>query len=383
MKRFVCLLLISLMMASSSTFAQQGKAREILYVGTYADRGSEGIYVLEFNRATGVLSEIQTVTDKQSPTFLEVHPNGKYLYAAYREGMTEGDENGTVTAFTIDPSSGKLTRLNEQSSAGQGPCHVSVDPKGRFVYVSNYGGGNLAVYPIQQDGSLGTATDIIRHAGSSVHPERQKKAYMHSMIPTKDGKFVYASDLGIDKIMIYAVDQKRGKLSPASKPFVENVPGSGPRHLALHPSGNYAFSLEELTSTVASFTVDPSTGALHPLEQVDMLPEDFEGSSSAADIHISPDGKFLYASNRGHDSLVIYAIDAGTGKLTYVGHESNRIAHPRNFCIDEKGEYIFVANRDNDNVVVFRRDQNTGKLNFTGQEAKVPAAVCIQQLFLK
>ncbi len=379
MKLFTSILFVCA--ALTASFAQQqGKSQEIIYVGTYSDRGSEGIYVFQFDRSKGALKQLQTVEDGKNPNFLAVHPQGKYLYAVYGEGSSEAYKKGSVAAYQVDPATGKLTLLNEQSSNGQGPCHVSVDPKGRFAYVSNYGSGSLAVYPIQQDGSLGKASDVVQHKGSSVNPDRQKEPHMHSIIPAKNGKFIYASDLGMDKVMVYAVDQKTGKLSAAS--HADNTPGAGPRHFALHPNGKFAFSLEELSSTINAFKVDKATGALTPLERVPMLPKDFEGKNSAADIHVSPDGKFLYASNRGHDSLVIYAVDPATGKLTLVGFEKTHGAHPRNFYIDKKGEYLFVANRDDDNVVEFRRDQASGKLTYV-REVKVPMAVCIKQLSLK
>lgn len=380
MKHFI--LFILLVLAGPLVVAQQAGAKEILYVGTFSERGSQGIYVLQFDRTTGKLTELQTVSGKESPSFLEVHPNGKYLYAVYREGMTKEDKNGTVIAYSIDQATGKLTKINEQSSEGSGPCHVSLDSKGRFAYVSNYGGGNLAVYPVNKDGSLDKPSDVVQHEGGSVNQNRQTAPHMHSIIPTRNGKFIYASDLGIDKIMIYKVNHKTGKLSAAQSPFIESTPGSGPRHFALHPGGNLAFSAEELSSTIASFKVNKSTGALKQVARVNMLPDDFNGNNSAADIHVSPDGKFVYASNRGHDSLVIYAIDPDSGKLTFAGHEGTRGEHPRNFCIDNKGAYIFVANRDNDNVVVFKRDTASGKLTYTGEEASIPAAVCIQQIKL-
>jgi 6-phosphogluconolactonase len=358
----------------------QRASKEILYVGTFSDRDSKGIYVVEFNRATGKLTELQTFPDKNSPSFLEVHPNGKFLYAVYREGINKESKFGTVAAFKVDQATGKISKINEQSSEGAGPCHVSVDPGGKFAFVSNYSGGNISVFPIQSDGSLGKASSVVQHKGSSVNPNRQKQPHMHSVVPSRKGGYIYASDLGIDKVMIYKVN-KSGELSPAKIPFVKNTPGSGPRHFTFDPKGNFAFSLEELTSTIASFKVDKASGGLIPLERVNALPEGSNISNTGADIHVSPDGKFLYASNRGHDSLVIFAI-AKNGKLTYVGHESTRGGHPRNFWIDKKGEYVFVVNRDNDNLVVFKRDQSSGKLSYTGEEARIPAAVCVKQLFL-
>ena len=366
----------------SGIMATQALAQDILYVGTYTDRGSQGIYVLEFDRATGTLSERQTVEDKESPSFLAVHPNGKYLYAVYREGNNANDKNGTVTAFAIEPTTGNLRKMNEQSSEGAGPCHVSVDPQGKLVYVSNYGGGNLAVYPIGEDGRLAKASAVIQHTGGSVNPDRQQEPHMHSMVPSEDGDVVYASDLGTDQIVRYQPDRSSGKLV-ARQPPVASTPGAGPRHFALHPSGAWAFSIEELSSTLAAYQVDKNTGNLSLVDRVTTLPQGASAAgNSTADIHVSPDGTFVYGSNRGHDSIVIYAIDADTGRLTYVGNEPTQGAHPRNFCLDDQGEFVWVANRDTDNVVVFKRDTHSGKLTYTGNQLKVPAAVCVQQLRL-
>ncbi|WP_031526612.1 lactonase family protein [Dyadobacter crusticola] len=360
-------LTISCLIVAMSAFAQNKK--EILYLGTYTQKG-EGIYVYELDRSNMSFKELQVLTSKTSPSFLELHPNKKFLYAA-----NEG--NGTVSAYAIDPATGKLTALNTQPTHGNGPCHVGIDPKGRFVYLSNYGSGNLAVYRLNQDGSLGALADTIQDKGGE-----GQKPHMHSMIPSANGNFVYASDLGIDKIMVYAVDPKTGKLTPGAVPYAEVKKGDGPRHFAIHPNGNFGYSACELGSVVNSFKIVKNSGALVPLERVSMLPADFSGKSYAADIHFSPDGKFLYASNRGHESLVIYSVDAATGKLTLVGHADTHGKHPRNFLIDEKGEFAIVTNRDNDNAVFFKRDKTTGQLTYTGKEISAPTPVCVKQLFL-
>ena len=376
---FNCTIIFCCLMSFAT--AQQ-VSKEILYIGTSSERGSKGIYVFEFDREKQDFREIQTLTHKQSPTFLELHPNGKFLYAVYREGLGNDDKTGTVTAFAIDQQTGELSLINERSSEGAGPCHVSVDPKGGYVYVSNYGGGNLAVFPIDPDGGLTAPSDVIQHTGSSVHPSRQKQAYMHSIIPAQNGDFIYASDLGVDKIFTYKLDRTSGKLSETS--FASSTPGSGPRHFALHPNNNLAFSAEELSSTIASFQVNPETGELTSLERVPMLSdESVHQTNTAADIHVSPDGQYVYASNRGEDNLVIYAIDQETGKLSLVGHESTQGGHPRNFYMDQLGDFVLVANRDNDHFVLFDRDKGSGKLTFTGKEVHVPAAVCIKSLSLR
>jgi 6-phosphogluconolactonase len=250
--------------------------------------------------------------------------------------------------------------------------------------VSNYGGGNLSVFPLKEDGSLGPASDVVQHKGSSIHSSRQKQPYMHSIIPAKQGDFIFASDLGVDKIFTYKIMRESGKLSQTEKSSISSTPGAGPRHFTIHPSQNLAFSVEELSSTIASYQLNPNTGVLTAYERVPMLSPDFPGdkTSTAADIHISPDGKYLYASNRGDDTLVIYSIDANSGKLRLVGHEPTQGAHPRNFYMDHTGDFMLVANKDNDHFVMFDRETNTGKLKFTGTEVSVPAAVCLKLLSL-
>lgn len=362
---------------------EQPSSKEIIYIGTFHDRGSEGLYVFEFDRDTGQMSEVQVVSDREGPNFQAIHPEGGFLYSVSDQPF-DGETNfGTVSAYQIDSETGQLSLLNEQSVEGRGTAHVSTDPLGRYVYVSNYSEGNLSVFMINDDGSLSEAVELVYHEGSSVNEQRQNNPHVHAVDPSPDGRFIYVSDLGIDKIMIYEVDETTGTLNPAETPYVESTPGAGPRHLTIHPNGEFIYSVEELTSTVAGYSVDSSTGALQKIERINMLPDDFDGDNTAADIHTSPDGRFLYASNRGHDSIVIYSIHEATGELSLVGHESTRGGHPRNFMIDSKGEYLMVANRDDDNVVLFRRDADTGELAETGEQVSVPMAVCVTQHVLQ
>jgi 6-phosphogluconolactonase len=259
---------------------------------------------------------------------------------------------------------------------------VSVDPLGDFVYVSNYSEGNVVVYRVNEDGSVSEAVDSVQHEGSSVNEQRQQAPHVHSAIPSPDGRFIYVSDLGIDQIKIYKVDRETGEISAAEVPFYENEPGSGPRHFTIHQNGEFAYSVEELSVTVSALKIDPDNGSLEQVQRLSLLPEDTEreDSMSGADIHISPDGRFLYASVRGENLITIYSINEETGELSVLGHESTVGSHPRNFMMDERGEFLLVANRDNDHVVVFRRDQETGELSFTGVEANIPKAVCVTQL---
>jgi 6-phosphogluconolactonase len=376
MFRFLVLFLICF-----STFAQKGK--EILYVGTFFGTGSQGIYVCEFDRAKGKLKQIQVMPTPESPSFLAVHPSGKYLYSVNRGSIEEMPNSGSVSAFNIDPKTGKLSPLNQRPSYGSGPCHISMDKTGKWAFVSNYVEGNFVVLPIFDDGLLGSSSDSRKHMGSSVNKERQEKPHAHSTVPSPDHKFIFVSDLGTDKIYSYAFNAAEGRITPAQKPYSEVNPGSGPRHFVFHPNGKVAYSMEELTSSVAVFSYKEKTGALEIIQDtVSALPPAFTGSNSGADIHISSNGKFLYTSNRGHNSIAIFSIDE-KGKIKLAAHQESLGKTPRNFMIDKKGQYFLVANQDSDNVVVFRMNQKTGKLTYSGNQLNVPSPVCLSLLVLK
>jgi 6-phosphogluconolactonase len=379
MKNFSMIFSALLTWASMTAVAQQQvNIRDIMYAGTTGARGSKGIYVLQFDRAQQTLTELQAVTEKKNPNFLAVGPDKKHLYAIYSEGATPDDHRGTVMSFNIDPKTGFLTKLNEQSTEGRGPAHVSIDPNGKFAFVANYGAGSFAIYPVNKDGSLGKATEVKQFEGSGVDTTLQKHPFVHSVFTSGNGKFIYVSSLGLDKIMIYEVG-KDGKLTPGKIPFEKSPPGSGPRHLAFHPSGKFAFSVEEITASVTSFQVNKSTGGLIPVEHFKMVPEDYTGpTASGADIHVSPDGRFVYASVRGLNSIAIYSIDQKTGKLTFIDRENTHGDHPRNFCMDKAGAFVFVANMNSDNIVIFKRDAVTGKLHYAN-ETKLPAVACLIQ----
>jgi 6-phosphogluconolactonase len=365
------LLIAGLLGLSLAAQAQSGK--EIMYVGTYSVRGSEGIYVFEFDRKTGAMQPIQSASNGKSPSFLALHPSGKYLYAV-NEGA---DKMGGVSSYAVDKATGKLTFLNSQSSMGSGPCHISIDQTGKTAFVSNYGGGSLTVLPIKADGTLEASTDHVQDEGTGPNTKRQEKAHVHSATIAPDNRFVYVADLGTDKLNIYDIDVKASKIKPAQMPYVSVKPGSGPRHFTFHPNGKYAYLVEELTATVAIFSRDAKTGALTLIEDnVKTLPDDFSGQNTSADIHIDPSGKFLYFSNRGYNGLTIFAI-GNDGKLTKVGSQSTEGKTPRNFLIDPKGDYVFAANQDTDNIAIFKRDQKTGKLTYTGQSVNVPSPVCV------
>ena len=382
LNKIASLFAVSAMLSGISGCVQH-ESKELIFAGTFDGEGSKGLYVFSFDRENLTFELLQTIYDRLAPSFQAVHPKMPVLYSASRSPISDQSDHQTIGAYRADRATGLLSLINEQSVMGISPAHVSVDPLGSFVYVSNYTSGNLSMFPIRDDGGLDAASDFVQHAGSSIHPTRQQKAHAHAADPSPDGRFLYVSDLGLDKIMIYKVDRQQRTLSPASTPWFENTPGAGPRHLSFRPDGAYAYSAEELTSTVAVLRVDKNTGALQQVQRISMLPDDFEGSNTAADIHVSPDGKFLYASNRGHNSIVIFMIDESTGELRIAGHESTIGEHPRNFMIDASGELLFVANRDNNHILVFQRNSQTGLLKYTGVEVIVPLAVCVTRMVLE
>ena len=355
--------------------AQAQTAKEFIYVGTNTVRGSEGIYVFEFDRKAGALKQVQTIGSVTSPNFLDIHPGKKYLYAA---GVM--DNLGSAGAFSINAVTGMLTYINQKSSEGAGACHISIDQTGKLAFVSNYNGGSLAVLPIGSDGSLQTATDVIRHEGSSINKERQQKSYVHSAFLSPDNRFIIVSDLGTDKIYSYEINYASGKIKPGVKPNISVTPGAGPRHLVFAPDGKHIYSAEELYSSVGVFSYDKNTGAIQPLKDtVRSLPTSFKEFNKCADIHTDPKGKFLYMSNRGMDAITIFSIKKD-GNIQLIGQQEVMGKTPRNFFVDPKGEYVFVANQDSDNIVVFKLDQKTGLMTYTGNQVKVPSPVCIKML---
>jgi len=346
-----------------------------VYFGTYTDQGSRsrGIYRSTLDTETGQLSAPVLVAKTVNPAFLEIHPNGRFLYAVSESGRT-----GSVAAYAIDAQTADLTLLNRQSSRGGGPCHVNVDHAGRNVFVANYGSGSAAVFPIQADGKLGAATGFVQHSGSSVNRDRQKGPHAHSTNISPDDRFAFVADLGIDKIMIYRLDAEAGTIVPNDPPFADSKPGAGPRHFAFAPSGKFAYVINELDSTMTAFSYDAASGALIEIQTVPTLPSDFKGSSTCAEVRVHPNGKFLYGSNRGHDSITVYRIDPEKGTLTFVEHETAGIKTPRNFNIDPTGAFCLVANLDGDNVGVFRIDRTTGALTPMGQKVTVGQPCCIR-----
>jgi 6-phosphogluconolactonase len=358
------------------------KGDYIAYVGTYTRGDSKGIYAYRFDASTGKSTPIGLVAETSNPSFLAVHPNHRFLYAVNENNTFEGKPGGSVSAFAIDAASGKLKALNQVSTGGSGPCHVALDKTGKWLFVANYGGGSVSAYPVQADGSLGKASTFVQHAGSSVNPQRQRKPYTHSANPSPDGRFVLVADLGMDQVLTYPIDKTKGMAATASS-IAKIEPGSGPRHMAYAPKGNFAYLVSEITATVTAFSYDASNGGLKQLQTISMLPKDYTGSKGAAEIAIDPSGKFLYATNRGHDSIAIFAIDGKKGTLTAVDYVPTGGKNPRHFAIDPTGAYLLAENQDTANVVEFRIDRKTGKLTPTGDKIDVAFPVCLVFLPVK
>jgi 6-phosphogluconolactonase len=358
-----------------------------VYIGTYTRRESfvdgkaEGIYVYRLDPATGALTYAATVRGVVNPSFLAVSPQGDHLYAVNEITGDHGSQ-GTVSAFAIQPETGDLAFLNKQHTHGLAPCHVSVDGTRHYVLVANYETGSLCVLPVHEDGRLGEATDVVQLRGSGPNPQRQEGPHAHMILPGPGGRTLFAVDLGTDRIMLYRLDLERGTLLPADPPWTQLTPGTGPRHLAFHPNGRVAYVIGELQSTVTVLQYDEGRGGLTQVQTISTLPGGFKGQNLGAEIAVAPSGRFVYASNRGHDSLVIYKVDQATGKLSPVGHESSRGAGPRFFTIDPAGHLLLVANQDSDTVVTFWIDQNSGELVATGHVSQVPTPVCLRLLQL-
>jgi 6-phosphogluconolactonase len=355
------------------------RGETLVYVGTYTRMGkSEGIYVYRFDPETGALDYRSKATGIHDPSFLDIHPTGKWLYSVCRPGAAEFGGNGAVSAFAIDPETGELAFLNRASCQGPGPCHLTVDKTGRLVLVANYGGGSVAALPILADGRVGEATDFVQHQGSSVNPDRQEGPHAHSVTIDPGNRYAFVADLGLDKILIYKLDLERGKLIPNDPPCAQTAPGAGPRHFDVHPSRKQAYVINELDNTVTVFAYEEATGSLRPIQALSTLPDGFKESSYCADIHVARSGWFVYGSNRGHDSIAIFAVEEGTERLKPVGYESTQGRTPRNFALDLTSRFLLAANQDTDNIVVFRIDQKTGKLTPTGHGAEVPNPVCLK-----
>ena len=352
-------------------------ANPVVYIGTYTEHIgslSKGIYVYRLNLALGELTFERQAVGVLNPAYLALHPQGGFLYAVNEDQSFAGEEGGGVSAFSVDSESGEVELLNAQPSRGKDPCYISVERTGRFALVANYSSGVAAMLPIQPDGKLGPATDVIQHSGSSIHPERQTAAYVHSILPDPTNRFAIAADLGTDKLMVYEMDLEKGKLRHHREVRVQ--PGAGPRHVIFHPNGGYLYLINELDSTVNVYRYRSGDGSFEELQSISTLPKGFRGENLCADLHIW--GKYLYASNRKHDTIAWYLIDESTGRLTYQDEIASGGKEPRGFGIDPTGSFLLAAHEKSANVVVFQIDPSTGKPLKTGHEVEVSHPVCVK-----
>jgi 6-phosphogluconolactonase len=361
--------------AMSTKAASIGRPLRV-YIGTYTGQKSKGIYVSQFDPATGKLGPAQLAAETASPSFLAIHPNMRYLYAVGETSNFGGKRTGAVTAFRIDGQTDRLTLLNQQSSGGGGPCHLTVDKTGKCLLVANYGTGSIAALPIQADGSLGEPSAIIQHRGSSVNPQRQAGPHAHFITGDPGNHFALACDLGLDQVLVYRLDPVRGALTPNDPPFAPIQAGSGPRHLVFSPNGRFVYVINEMGMTLTAFAYDAKHGSLKELQTVPTLPKAFDGTKSCAEVQMHPSGRFVYGSNRGHDSIAIYAVDAKSGKLLWVDCQPTGGKTPRHFAIDPTGQWLLAENQDANNIAVFALDAKTGRLKPTGQVVEVGSPVC-------
>ena len=360
---------------------QSSSGKYLVYVGTYTRPGkSEGIYAWRFDTKTGELTPLGLAVKTGNPSFFAIDPAGRHLYAVGEMGNFGGKPGGSVSAFEIDKASGKLKPMNAVTSGGPGPCFAAVDKTGKNVLVANYSGGSLEVIPIKSDGSLGEPSTFIQHSGKGPNPQRQEKAHAHSINLSPDNRFAIAADLGLDKVFVYRFDAAAGKLTPNDPPFAAVTPGSGPRHFSFAPDGRSAYLISELAQTVTGFQWDAKAGKLTEIGTVSTLPAGMkvEGNSTA-EVLVHPSGKFVYGSNRGHDSIAVFAV-AKDGKLTLIQNESTQGKVPRNFRIDPSGQWLFAVNQDSDSMVLFRIDAKTGKLTPAGKKVEVFGPVCVKFL---
>lgn len=347
---------------------------QLVFVGTYTTGASKGIYVYRLDGAKGALELINVAPDIVNPSYLDVHPTGRFLYAVNE------NEEGEVSAFSIDITSGRLELLNRSSAHGSDPCHISIDPSGSCALIANYGSGNICAYAIGTDGRLSEVRTNIQHHGNSVNPIEKKTPHAHSINIDPSNRFAFATDLGLDQVLVYNLDASACKLVLHDPPFFKVAGGQGPRHFDFHPSGPYAYLINEMGNTITAFSYDVEHGSLCEIHTVSTLPLDFYGTSNCADIHVHPSGKFVYGSNRGHDSICVTRIDPNSGGLTVLEFPSSGGGNPRNFAIDPSGTYLFAANSTTENIVTFRIDSKSGGLEPISYVADTPNPVCIKMI---
>ena len=378
------LLAILLAIAGLAPAAPTTKDDYLVYFGTFTNSGkSKGIYVQRFNAATGKLDPIGLAAESDNPAFLAIHPNRRYLYAVNEVNEVNGQKTGAVSAFSIDKATGKLTFLNKTATKSTGPCHLNVDHTGKNVLVANYAGGGVTVIPLNADGSLKEASQYIQHEGNGPNAQRQEAPHAHSVNMSKDNRFAIVADLGLDQVKVYRFDPAAGKLTPNEPAFMKTAPAMGPRHFAFNPKGKYAYVINEMASSLTAMKWDPARGTLTEFQTLSTLPggNPVKGNSTA-EVIAHPSGKFVYGSNRGHNSIAVFKVGKD-GKLTHVDNTATQGGVPRNFVLDPTGRFLLAENSNTGTVVVFRIDQSSGKLTPTGQTVEVPEPVCGRFVALK
>lgn len=350
------------------------------YIGTYSRGDSKGIYSFVLDTGAGTLTPEGLVAETENPSFLAIHPTGKYLYAVNEIDKYQGQASGSVTAFKINASSGKLERLNEVAAGGTTTCHVNISRNGKFAVIANYGSGSCAAFALGPDGKLGERTAFHQHAGTSTDPGRQKGPHAHSVNFDTQNKHVIVADLGLDQVKVYNFNAATGAMTPNEPAFTKVKAGSGPRHFSFHPSGKYAYVINEMACTVTAFNWNAAKGTLTEIDTITTLPGPVEKGFSTAEVVAHPNGKFVYGSNRGHNTIAVFQVDAATGKLKTVEHKSTQGAVPRNFSIDPTGQFLIAANQNTDTIVLFRINQTSGALEQVGAPVKAPVPVCVRYL---
>ncbi|QDA61864.1 lactonase family protein [Hymenobacter jejuensis] len=350
----------------------------LVYIGTYAKPEAESIFLYSLNPVTGALARVNGFKAGENPSYLTLAADRRHLYAVNETTEYEGAKSGAVSAFAIDGRTGGLTLLNRQPSLGGAPCYISLDHTNHTALVANYVGGNVSAFPVQANGQLSPSSALDQHHGTGPH-KNQTSPHAHCILPDPANRFAFAVDLGTDQVTGYQLDVKQGKLTPNQTPAFTAKPGAGPRHLTFHPNKRWAFLINELNSTVTALNYDAAQGTFTEIQTLSSLPADFKGENSCADIHVSPDGKFLYGSNRGHNSIAVFAIDA-SGHLTLVQHADVQGKTPRNFTLDPTGRILLVANQNSNNIFSYFIDKQTGKLRATGKSVELPSPVYLQIL---
>ena len=369
-------------MLLATVAAPAAEAASLVYVGTYTNGKSKGIYAYRMDPGSGSFTALGLVAETPNPTFLEIEPARGLLFAANEITKFNGESAGSVSAFAIDTASGKLKPLNQQSSRGPGPCHVCVDATGKNVLVANYTGGSVALLPVTADGHLGAATSFFQHAGKGLDPARQEGPHAHFVATDAANLFAFTCDLGLDQILVYRLDPLKGILTPSDPPFASVKAGSGPRHLAFGRDGRQAYVLNEMTATVTAFNYDAVRGQMKEFQTVAALPEGFHGGFSGAEVFLHPSGKFLYTSNRGANTIAAFRIQPGTGALSLISQTATQGKTPRSFGIDPTGKFLLAANQDSGTIVIFKIDEASGELSPTGKVLEVPSPVCVKFLSL-